>query len=99
MPIDWLTLGAAALTGLMGGVHCAAMCGGIATGFSAMSTRGGWAAALEPNLGRVLGYILAGAIAGGIGHGILDLARTEWLALALRATVGLVMIAAAVRLL
>ena len=99
MPIDWLTLGAAALTGLMGGVHCAAMCGGIATGFSAMSTRGGWAAALEPNLGRVLGYILAGAIAGGIGHGILDLARTEWLALALRATVGLVLIAAAVRLL
>lgn len=99
MPIDWLTLGAAALTGLMGGVHCAAMCGGIATGFSAMSARGGWLAAMEPNFGRVLGYVLAGAIAGGVGHGILGLARVEWLALALRAAVGLVLIAAALRLL
>ena len=99
MPIDWLTLGAAALTGLMGGVHCAAMCGGIATGFSAMSARGGWIAALEPNLGRVLGYTLAGVIAGAFGHGILDLARADWLVIGLRAAVGLVLIVAALRLL
>ena len=99
MPIDWLTLGAAALTGLMGGVHCAAMCGGIATGFSAMSPRGGWIAALEPNLGRVLGYTVAGVIVGAFGSGILNLARVEWLSTALRALVGLVLIIAALRLL
>lgn len=99
MPIDWLTLGAAALTGLMGGVHCAAMCGGIATGFSAMSTRSGWIAALEPNLGRVLGYIVAGVIVGAFGHGLLDLARVEALRIGLRAAVGLVLIIAALRLL
>lgn len=99
MPIDLLTLGAAALTGLLGGAHCAAMCGGIATGFSALSGRGGWWRALQPNLGRLLGYALAGAIVGGIGHGLLDLARIQWLAWALRAAVGLVLVVAALRLL
>lgn len=99
MPIDLLTLGAAALTGLLGGAHCAAMCGGIATGFSALSGRGGWWRALQPNLGRVLGYVLAGAIVGGIGHGLLDLARMQWLTLAMRAAVGGVLVVAALRLL
>ena len=92
MPIDWLTLGAALLAGLMGGVHCAAMCGGIATGFSAMSGRSSWLAALEPNLGRVLGYTLAGTIVGGIGHGLLSVARVDWLAWGLRSAVGLVLL-------
>lgn len=99
MPLDWLTLGAAVLTGLMGGVHCAAMCGGIATGFSAMGPRASWKYAFEPNLGRVLGYTLAGAIVGGFGHGILDLARLDWLPLVLRAGVGLVLVVVALRLL
>lgn len=99
MPIDWLTLGAAWLTGLLGGAHCAAMCGGIATGFSTLSPGGGWWRALQPNLGRILGYTLAGAIVGGIGHGLLDLARIQWLAWALRAAVGLVLVVAALRLL
>ena len=60
MPVDLLVLGAALLTGLLGGAHCAAMCGGIATGLSIGSR--GWWAAVQPNLGRVLGYVLAGAI-------------------------------------
>jgi sulfite exporter TauE/SafE len=99
MPIDWITLGAALLTGLMGGVHCAAMCGGIATGFSAMGPHARWKYAIEPNLGRVGGYVVAGAIAGGIGHGIVDLARLDWLAWVLRAAVGLVLVVVALRLL
>ena len=99
MPIDWLTLGAAMLAGVLGGAHCAAMCGGIATGFSAMSKRGGWWAAAQPNIGRVLGYVAAGAIVGGIGHGLLDLARVQWLSQAMRVAVGLVLVVAALRLL
>ena len=99
MPIDWLIVGAAALSGLMGGVHCAAMCGGIATGFSAMGPRGGWRYALEPNLGRIGGYVLAGALAGGLGHGIVAVAASEWLAFGLRMAVGLVLVVVAVRLL
>ena len=98
MPIDWLVIGGALLSGLLGGAHCAAMCGGIAAGLS-VQQRGGWWMALQPNLGRVLGYTLAGAIVGGVGHGLLDIARMPELTLALRATVGLVLIVAALRLL
>ena len=98
MPIDWLTLLAAALAGLTGGVHCAAMCGGIATGFSSMGPRD-LSYVIEPNLGRVLGYAIAGAIAGGIGGGIVSVARSEWLTFGLRMAVGLVLVIAALRLL
>ncbi|HEY5852401.1 MAG TPA: sulfite exporter TauE/SafE family protein [Lysobacter sp.] len=98
MPIDWLTLGAALLSGLLGGVHCAAMCGGIATGFSATSTGHPGRIALEANLGRVAGYVIAGAIAGGLGHGIVIVARIEGLAVGLRMLVGLVLVIVALRL-
>lgn len=116
MPIDWLILGAALLSGLLGGAHCAAMCGGIATGFSAMSApsvrtphaasgvtsaslRGGWLPAVEANLGRVGGYVAAGAVAGGIGDGIVRIARMDWLLLGLRMLAGMVLIVVALRLL
>jgi sulfite exporter TauE/SafE len=95
---DWIVLGGAALTGLLGGAHCAAMCGGIATGLT-LRQRGGWWMALQPNLGRVLGYAAAGAIVGAFGHGLLDVARLPWLGLALRAMVGAVLVVAALRLL
>ena len=99
MPIDWLTIGAALVAGLLGSAHCVAMCGGIATGFSAMSGRGDWLSALEANLGRVGGYMLAGAIAGGIGHGIVRVAQLDWLTFGLRSLVGVVLIVVALRLL
>ena len=98
MPIDWLVLGGALLSGLLGGAHCAAMCGGIATGLS-VQQRGGWWMALQPNLGRVGGYVLGGALVGGLGHGLLGLVRTPGLATGLRMAVGAVLIVAALRLL
>ena len=58
MPIDLMVLVAAFASGLLGTVHCAAMCGGIATSLSTGQRDGLWMAAL-PNLGRVLGYALA----------------------------------------
>jgi hypothetical protein len=75
------------------------MCGGIATGFSVRNTRDGWIEALQPNLGRILGYTIAGAIAGGLGHGIVSAASTDSLRQAARAAVGLVLVVAALRLL
>ena len=98
MPLDWLVVGGALLSGLLGGAHCAAMCGGIATALS-VQQRGGWWVALQPNLGRVLGYVIAGAIVGGLGHGLLDWARVPALGIGLRAAVGAVLIIAARRLL
>ena len=98
MTIDWLALGAAFLTALLGSGHCAAMCGGIATGLSAATPRPSWRHAAQTNLGRVLGYAVAGIAAGSIGHGIVRLVRIEWLAVGLRMTVGIVLVLAALRL-
>src|SRR3546814_11655211 len=78
MPIDWPVLLAALLSGLTGGLHCAAMCGGIATSFPAMGPRGDLSYVIEPNLGRVLGHVIAGAVAGALGRGPLPLARSPW---------------------
>ena len=98
MPLDLPTLTAAFVAGLLGGLHCAAMCGGIATSLSTGQRDGLWMAAL-PNLGRVLGYALAGAIVGGIGGGLLGIARIPELGIAMRALVGIVLVIAGLRLL
>jgi uncharacterized protein len=97
MPVDFLVLAAAFLTGLLGGAHCIAMCGGIATGFSTHSR--GWWAALQPNLGRMAGYTVAGAVVGGIGGSLLHFARTPTLGVSMRAAVGLVLVIAGLRML
>lgn len=99
MTINALALPAVLLTGLLGGVHCAAMCGGIATGFSVWSPRAGWGPALQLNLGRVAGYALAGAIVGGLGDGMLRLFESGALAMVMRMAVGAVLVIAALRLL
>jgi uncharacterized protein len=75
-------VGAALAAGLLGGVHCAAMCGGIAGAIQVAEpirvpvyrSRGAFVVAalkraLPFNIGRVLGYALAGGIAGAIGAG------------------------------
>ena len=98
MPVDLLTLGAALLTGLLGGLHCAAMCGGIATGLSAAAARPGLGSAFALNGGRVLGYTLAGVIVGAFGGGLLALARSDGLATTLRVAMGAVLVLAAVRI-
>ncbi|MGC4029721.1 MAG: sulfite exporter TauE/SafE family protein [Steroidobacteraceae bacterium] len=99
MSASLLVLASAFLSGLMGGGHCAVMCGGIATGFSGMSGRSHWLDALEPNVGRIMAYTVAGAVAGGLGHGIVTLARSQTLLLTLRTAVGLVLVITALRLL
>ena len=79
------------LVGLLGGVHCVAMCGGIVAALNlparrtALSVAGGGtvvtgAAAQLPlhvaySIGRIGSYAVAGAIAGGVG-GVATLAGT-----------------------
>lgn len=98
MPVDGLVLLAAFASGLLGTVHCVAMCGGIATSLSTGQRDSLWMAAL-PNLGRVMGYALAGAIVGGLGAGLLGIARLPELGIAMRAAVGAVLVIAGLRLL
>jgi sulfite exporter TauE/SafE len=56
------------VVGLLGGVHCAGMCGGIvgALSFGTEATRR-WPILLAYNVGRIGSYTLAGAIMGALG--------------------------------
>lgn len=67
-----VSLLAAFLVGLLGGVHCVGMCGGIVTvlslGLPARAARGTrWSYLLAYNLARISSYTLAGALMGGVG--------------------------------
>jgi hypothetical protein len=68
---DELGLFSAFIVGLLGGVHCVGMCGGIVGALSlgmpgSAPTR--WPVQFGYNLGRISSYTLAGAIAGGLGY-------------------------------
>jgi sulfite exporter TauE/SafE len=65
---------AAFLVGLLGGVHCVGMCGGIVAALTAGMPRERRGRLLDQlplllgyNLGRIAGYTLAGAVMGGLG--------------------------------
>jgi len=64
------TLLAVFLAGLLGGGHCAGMCGGIV---SALSVGAGSRLPLHVayNAGRIASYTLAGAVAGALGGMVL----------------------------
>jgi sulfite exporter TauE/SafE len=102
LPVDALTLTAAFVSGLLGSVHCAAMCGGIATGLSAASApaagaRASLDAAAALNVGRVGGYVIAGALVGLIGSGarlVIDVAAWQT---GLRVALGVVLMLIALR--
>ena len=72
MPID-VSLLSAFLVGLLGGVHCVGMCGGIvgalSLGLPEQQRRGAarWEYLLAYNLARIGSYTVAGALLGGIG--------------------------------
>jgi sulfite exporter TauE/SafE len=59
----------ALLAGLLGGVHCVGMCGGIVAAFSfrADGTHPPFRFHLAYNLGRITSYALFGALAGALG--------------------------------
>lgn len=99
MPIDVLVLSAALVAGLLGNLHCGAMCGGIAVGLGSAGPASGAAyRAIASNLGRVLGYTAMGAVAGGLGAGLFGVLATDGLATAARAAAGLVLLWIAVRM-
>jgi uncharacterized protein len=79
MTVTWMILGAAVLTGFLGGVHCAGMCGGIVAAVVGQSTGNvrPWLMHLAYNAGRIASYALAGAAAGAVGS--LGLMLDKWL--------------------
>lgn len=98
MGSDGLSLMAAFVAGLLGGVHCLGMCGGIVSALTLGLERqpGGqrsiWPFLVAYNTGRVLSYTLAGAIMGGLGALVLALAPAQALQRFLLLTAGVVMV-------
>lgn len=80
------------LVGLLGGTHCVGMCGGI-VGALSMGAPGRWSMHLAYNVGRILSYGLAGAIAGAVGAASLGLDSQVPMRLALYLLANLMLIA------
>ncbi|MCB1778037.1 MAG: sulfite exporter TauE/SafE family protein, partial [Candidatus Competibacteraceae bacterium] len=94
-----LPLFPAFLIGLTGGVHCFGMCGGIvgALTLGLPPASGHRLLARLPyllayNLGRILSYVVAGALAGGIGTWTAHLLSIHHAQLGLQILAGLFMI-------
>lgn len=66
-----LTMSSVFIAGLLSGVHCAGMCGGIvgAVSMQTPGTRPAWQFQLTYNFGRILSYVTAGILVGAIGQG------------------------------
>ncbi len=98
---DWLTNSqylVAFITGLLGGVHCFGMCGGIVGALSLSSpkdqkSRSQLSILLGYNIGRILGYVVAGAIVGFLGSSLVDLTGIQNTKLVLSLISSLFMIA------
>ena len=87
------------LVGLLGGVHCAGMCGGIVSALALQmpgkSAAGGaaWTIHLAYNLGRIGSYAVAGALMGALGSLGLLLDKALPVQLALYVAANLMMVA------
>ncbi|MEE9343453.1 MAG: sulfite exporter TauE/SafE family protein [Gammaproteobacteria bacterium] len=98
MPID-ATFLSAFIVGMLGGVHCVGMCGGIVSmltlGVPEAQRKGvaAWRFVLAYNLARIWSYTIAGALMGGLGWLAAYWPEIRQLQLALQLLSGLFMIA------
>ena len=96
--VDSLSLVGALTAGLLGGVHCLGMCGGIVGALTlgldnaAGSRRSVWPFLAAYNGGRVLSYTLAGAVMGGVGALVLAFGPAQSVQKALLVVAGVFMI-------
>jgi sulfite exporter TauE/SafE len=93
---DSFSLLAALSVGLLGGVHCVGMCGGI-VGALSLAMPGQKQGPRLPillsyNIGRITSYTIAGAIVGGIGQLSLGVMQLGSLQLVLALVAGIMMI-------
>jgi uncharacterized protein len=95
-----ISLLSALLVGFFGGVHCVGMCGGIVGALTLglpehLRNRpaGVWPFHIAYNLGRITSYTLAGALAGGLGAGLLQLTELRQAQLVLQVIAALFMLA------
>ena len=84
--------------GLVSGAHCVGMCGPIVLAYSLGMRQGRWAANAAYNAGRILTYMLLGALAGTAGRALGLVGRLAGMASGARIAAGAAMIVAGVLL-
>lgn len=93
---DGVLYAAAFLIGLGGGVHCVGMCGGISGALTLGLPQQDWRQRLPfllaYNCGRMSSYVIAGALAGGIGAWAAHLLAVQRAQLTLQIIAGLFMV-------
>lgn len=77
---------------LLGSVHCASMCGGLA-----LSRSGTWKDQMLYHIGRLSGYVVLGAIAGEIGRRVFLTSVSVWVSWISSLLMGFLFIALATR--
>lgn len=89
-----LTLvGAVVVASLFGSVHCAGMCTPFVCFYAGADTRASWWGHLAYNSGRLVSYLILGAIAGAVGAGIQQVGLGVGVSRAAGSLAGIVMIA------
>jgi sulfite exporter TauE/SafE len=87
---------AAILAGLLGGVHCVGMCGGIISALVLTSHSNNFSQSLRfllaYNFGRISSYMIAGALVGGLSGLMVDLIALDALRQSLKIIAALFMI-------
>lgn len=90
-----ITAAGVLVASLVGSVHCAGMCGGFVC-FYAGSTPGSSASAMRAHVmyngGRLLSYLLLGAVAGAIGSGVSEVGAMVGLSHAAAVVAGALMV-------
>jgi sulfite exporter TauE/SafE len=85
---------------LIGSVHCAAMCGGFVCFYAGSGDGGTNAASVRShamyNLGRLISYLLLGALAGALGAGLSNVGQVVGIAHAATVVTGALMVGWAV---
>ncbi|MFA6165519.1 MAG: sulfite exporter TauE/SafE family protein [Gemmatimonadaceae bacterium] len=88
-----LTLvGAVVVASLLGSVHCAGMCTPFVCFYAGADTRANWWGHLAYNGGRLVSYLILGAIAGAVGAGIQQVGLGVGVSRAAASLAGILMI-------
>ncbi len=85
--VDITLPSAVLLASILGSAHCAGMCGGLALALGQC-----WKSSLFYHLGRLMGYSLAGALAGWLGRSALGSSLPPWVPVVVAVSMGAILI-------
>lgn len=94
LSIDWVAIFTALTVGLMGSIHCVAMCGGVSSALSLASNQQKTKQYIVLyNLGRIFSYTFAGMVVGILSQSIASLTNYHLLSLRIASNILIIVMA------